>query len=91
MNRGDMADRGIAEFDRVAITSTARDGSTRSVRDYTALPYDIPRGCAAGYMPELNQLCAIGDYSTQSDQPLMKHVRVTVAREPERLPTGSAG
>ncbi|MDQ4117252.1 MAG: FdhF/YdeP family oxidoreductase, partial [Actinomycetota bacterium] len=91
MNRRDMADRGIAEFDRVAITSTARDGSTRSVRDYTALPYDIPRGCAAGYMPELNQLCAIGDYSTQSDQPLMKHVRVTVAREPERLPTGSAG
>jgi molybdopterin-dependent oxidoreductase alpha subunit len=83
MNRDDMAARGIGEFDRVGITSTARDGSTRSVHGYTALPYDIPRGCAAGYMPELNKLCAIGDHSTQSDQPLMKHVTVTVRREPE--------
>jgi hypothetical protein len=42
------------------------------------VPYDIPRGCAAGYMPEMNVLCAIGDYSTQSDQPIMKHLKVTV-------------
>jgi hypothetical protein len=33
-------------------------------------------------MPELNVLCGIGDFSTQSDQPLMKHqiVSVTPAR-----------
>jgi hypothetical protein len=31
-----------------------------------------------GYMPELNVLCAIGDYSLQSDQPLMKHVVIEV-------------
>ncbi|MEY9850210.1 hypothetical protein ABH940_007334, partial [Streptacidiphilus sp. BW17] len=35
---------------------------------------------AAGYMPEMNVLCAIGDYSTQSDQPIMKHLKVTVTR-----------
>jgi hypothetical protein len=29
-------------------------------------------------MPELNVLCPIGDYSAQSDQPLMKHVVVEV-------------
>jgi hypothetical protein len=29
-------------------------------------------------MPEMNVLCAIGDYSVQSDQPLMKHVKVTI-------------
>lgn len=29
-------------------------------------------------MPELNVLCAIGDYSTQSDQPIMKNLTVTV-------------
>ena len=31
-----------------------------------------------GYMPELNVLCPIGDYSPQSDQPLMKHVVVEI-------------
>ena len=45
---------------------------------YRAIAYDIPRGSAAGYMPELNVLCAIGDYSAQSDQPLMKNLKVTV-------------
>ncbi|MFJ7244163.1 FdhF/YdeP family oxidoreductase [Kitasatospora sp. NPDC098652] len=80
LNPDDMRERGIAEFDPVDITSTARDGSTRSVHGYLAVPYDIPRGCAAGYMPELNVLCAIGDHSTQSDQPIMKHLKVTVTR-----------
>ncbi|MGV0735624.1 FdhF/YdeP family oxidoreductase [Mycobacterium syngnathidarum] len=80
MNAEDMAARGIKEFDDVDIVATARDGSTRSLRRYKAIPYGIPRGCAAGYMPEMNVLCAIGDYSTQSDQPIMKNVKVTVER-----------
>ncbi len=79
MNRADMRERGIADMARVDITSTARDGSRRCLKGYVAVPYDIPRGCAAGYMPEMNVLCALGDYSTQSDQPIMKHLKVTVA------------
>ena len=78
MNADDLAARGIAPMSLVDITSVAKDGTTRQLRGYTAVPYDIPRSCAAGYMPEMNVLCAIGDYSTQSDQPLMKHVRVRV-------------
>ncbi|CAM3046911.1 FdhF/YdeP family oxidoreductase [Prescottella defluvii] len=78
MNADDMRDRGIETFGDVDITSIARDGSTRSLHRYTAIPYDIPRGSALGYMPEMNVLCAIGDYSAQSDQPLMKNVRVVV-------------
>ncbi|MGD6756291.1 FdhF/YdeP family oxidoreductase [Streptomyces sp. BH105] len=78
LNQDDMRERGIGEFDPVDITSTARDGSKRGLKGYLAVPYDIPRGCAAGYMPEMNVLCAIGDHSTQSDQPIMKHVKVTV-------------
>ncbi|MGW4355439.1 FdhF/YdeP family oxidoreductase [Nocardia sp. NPDC004582] len=80
MNPEDMRDRGLQLFDEVDITSTARDNTTRTVHRYQAIPYDIPRGCAAGYMPELNVLCAIGDYSTQSDQPIMKNVQVTIER-----------
>ncbi|NLU70365.1 FdhF/YdeP family oxidoreductase [Streptomyces sp. HNM0574] len=78
MNRDDMRERGLAEFDPVHITSTARDGSTRSLDGFLAVPYELPRGCAAGYMPEMNVLCALSDHSTQSDQPIMKHVKVTV-------------
>ncbi|MGW4290148.1 FdhF/YdeP family oxidoreductase [Streptomyces sp. NPDC004673] len=78
MNKEDMAERGLKLFDEVDITSIAKDGSKRSVHGYKVIPYDIPQGCAAGYMPELNVLCAIGDYSTQSDQPLMKNVNVVV-------------
>ncbi|SME91278.1 FdhF/YdeP family oxidoreductase [Streptomyces sp. Amel2xC10] len=80
MNKDDMRDRAIAEFDPVDIVSTAKDGSERRLDGYLAVPYDIPRGCAAGYMPEMNVLCAIGDYSEQSDQPLMKHLKVTITR-----------
>ena len=79
MNKDDMRERGVEQFDPVDITSTARDGSTRSVHGYLAVSYDFPRGCAAGYMPEMNVLCAIGDFSTQSDQPVMKHLSVTIA------------
>ncbi|MFD6245990.1 FdhF/YdeP family oxidoreductase, partial [Streptomyces roseolus] len=76
MNRADMRERGIAELAPVDITATARDGGRRSLHGFLAVPYDIPRGCAAGYMPEMNVLCALGDYSTQSDQPIMKHLKV---------------
>lgn len=78
MNADDMRDRGLEQFSLIDVTSFAKDGSTRSAKGYRAVRYDIPRGCAAGYMPELNVLCPIGDYSRQSDQPLMKHLVVTV-------------
>ena len=78
MNRADMAERGLEEFDLIDVTSFARDGSTRTVWGYRAIGYDIPVGSVSGYMPELNVLCAIGDFSTQSDQPLMKHQIVSV-------------
>jgi hypothetical protein len=58
----------------------SRDGSTRRLRGYRALAYDVPAGSAAGYMPEMNVLVGADDYSAQSGQPLMKHIHVRVAR-----------
>ena len=78
MNESDMRDRGLAEFDLVDVTSFSRDGTKRIVHGYRAVRYEIPSGSAAGYMPELNVLCGIADVSTQSDQPVMKHLVVEV-------------
>ena len=78
MNADDMRERGLGDFDFIDITSFARDGSTRSVYGYRALVYNTPRGSVFGYMPELNLLCGISDYSEQSGQPLTKHLIVEV-------------
>lgn len=80
MNRRDMKERDIAEGDLVDIVATSRDGSVRSVTAFRALQYDTPRGSAAGYFPELNVLLGPDDYSRQSDQPLMKDIRVRIAK-----------
>jgi molybdopterin-dependent oxidoreductase alpha subunit len=80
MNKGDMKSRGIRQGDHVDIVATCKDGTTRELRGYTALKYDIPKGSAAGYMPEMNVLIGWSDYSEQSDQPLMKNLKVKVTR-----------
>jgi molybdopterin-dependent oxidoreductase alpha subunit len=78
MNADDMRDRGLDEFDLVDITSFSKDGTQRTVNGYRAVGYEIPPGCAAGYMPELNVLCGLADVSTQSEQPVTKHLVVEV-------------
>jgi molybdopterin-dependent oxidoreductase alpha subunit len=78
MNEDDMRDRGLDEFDLVDVTSASKDGSKRAVHGYRAVRYEVSRGCVAGYMPELNVLCGIADYSADSEQPLTKHLSVEV-------------
>ncbi len=78
MNEEDMRELGLEEFALIDITSFAKDGSTRTVREFRAVKYNVPRGSTFGYMPELNVLCPIGDFSTQSGQPLMKCLVVEI-------------
>ena len=80
LHEDDMRDRGLVEGDLVDIVSTSKDGSTRMLTAFRAVPYDLPRGSAAGYMPEMNVLIGRKDFSVQSDQPLMKSIQVTVSR-----------
>jgi molybdopterin-dependent oxidoreductase alpha subunit len=84
MNANDMHDRGLQEFDLIDVTSFSKDGTTRTVHGYRAVQYEIPPGCAAGYMPELNVLCGIADFSTQSEQPLTKHLVVEITPSPNK-------
>jgi molybdopterin-dependent oxidoreductase alpha subunit len=79
LHKDDMKARGIEQGGLVDIVATCKDGSTRELRGYTALRYDLPRGSAAGYMPEMNVLIGASDYSEQSDQPLMKNLKVRIA------------
>ena len=78
MNDERHGDRGLNEFDLIDVTSFSKDGSTRTVYGYRAVSYEIPPGCSAGYMPELNVLCGIADFSTQSEQPVTKHLVIEV-------------
>jgi len=82
MNEDDMRERGVEEFGLIDVKSFSRDGTERTVYGYRAVRYELPRGCAAGYMPELNVLCGIADVSTQSEQPVTKHFVVEVRRVP---------
>ena len=78
MNENDKRDRGLGEFDLVDITSFSKDGTERTMHGYRAVRYEIPPGCAAGYVPEMNVLCGVADISTQSEQPVTKHLVVDV-------------
>jgi molybdopterin-dependent oxidoreductase alpha subunit len=78
MNEDDMRDRGIDEFGLIDVKSFSRDATEHDVYGYRAVRYEIPPGNAAGYMPELNVLCGIADVSSQSDQPVTKHLVVEV-------------
>jgi molybdopterin-dependent oxidoreductase alpha subunit len=87
MNEQDMSDRGLKEFDLIDVTSFSKDGSERTVYGYRAVKYEVPPGNAAGYMPELNVLCGIADFSTQSEQPVTKHLVVSVTSSATRAST----
>lgn len=78
MNKDDMRDRGLAQWDEVSIEATSKDGSRRRLDGFRAVEYAVPRGSAAGYMPEMNVLIGPADYSSQSDQPLMKNLKVRI-------------
>lgn len=73
-----MRERGIGEFDLVDVTSFSKDGTSRHAYGCRAVRYEIARGCAAGYMPELNVLCGLADVSPDSGQPVTKHLVVEV-------------
>ena len=75
MDEADMRDRGLADGDRVVVTSVA--GQMRNLR---VAAYRIARGCAAMYYPEANALVP-NRVDAKSGTPSFKNVSVTVNRE----------
>ncbi|MGJ3241705.1 MAG: FdhF/YdeP family oxidoreductase [Opitutales bacterium] len=81
LNPEDMAERGIAEEQPVDITSHW-ESETRLARQFLAVPYAIPRGCAAAYFPETNVLVPVDSVARISNTPTSKSIiiRVTPSR-----------
>ena len=69
--------------ERVDVVGIASDGVTRIAQDFRLVPFDMPRGCLAGYYPELNVLVPLSAFGEHSHTPTSKSVMVRVqARAP---------
>ena len=75
----DVAARGLSDGDRVDITSHFDDGIERTVNNFRVVAYDIPRGCCAGYFPELNVLASLRSVAIKSNTPVSKLIPVTLS------------
>ncbi len=82
LNADDLAERGLEDGDLLEVESHFGDGRRRAVRGFRAIAYDIPRGCAAGYFPELNPLVAAGSFAERSRTPTSKFIPTTIRRVP---------
>lgn len=77
MNAEDMRARGLRAEQPVDLTSHFPDGE-REARLFLAVPYDIPRGCAAAYFPETNVLVPLDSVARVSRTPTSKSIVISV-------------
>ncbi len=78
LHRDDIAALGAEPQDLVDVLSAADDGIERIARGFRLVPYDIPRGCAAGYYPELNVLVPHTEFGDKSFTPASKSIAVRI-------------
>jgi molybdopterin-dependent oxidoreductase alpha subunit len=78
LNADDLAAFGLVAGQRLDVTSHFK-GQTRTVSGFTAMPYDVPRRCAAAYFPEANALVPVESVADKSRTPTYKNVVVSVA------------
>ena len=76
-NPEDLAERGIRPGVKVDITSHW-NGETRTAENFTAIPYEMPRGCAAAYFPEANVLVPATAQAEGSGTPMSKSVEIEI-------------
>ncbi len=79
MNQDDIAELKLHDGQSVSIESHFADGVQRCVAGFRVVTYDIPRGCAAGYFPELNPLVSVNSTAVGSHTPTSKFIPVTLS------------
>ncbi len=88
MSVEDLARRSLADGDRIDIRGLIGDEPSHLISGLTAVAYDIPIGCVAGYYPEMNALMSLSHFDRQSGTPSYKGVPVVVTPE-TRVPVSS--
>ena len=78
VNPQDLAELGYEAGDTVDVVGEHNDGVSRVAEAFRFVPYDIPRGCIAGYYPELNVLVPLNSFGEMSDTPTSKSVVVSL-------------
>jgi molybdopterin-dependent oxidoreductase alpha subunit len=80
LNPDDMKEHGWKAGDRLDITShflNRGQDELRLARRFLAVPYEIPRRCAATYFPEANVLVPIESVALRSNTPTSKAIVVS--------------
>lgn len=84
LNPEDMKEFGFKSGQVVDLTSYFDDGE-RHANHFIAVPYEIPRRCAATYFPEANSLVPIGSVAEKSNTPTSKSVVITIKANGEKV------
>ena len=92
LNEEDIASTGLHAQQVVDLVSHF-EGEERIARQFSVVPYDIPRRCAATYFPEANVLVPVRNVALKSNTPVSKSVVISVRpalEEPEKnVPSNS--
>ena len=80
MNPDDMAERGLAHGDLVAIETISAERALR-LDGITAIEYDIAAGSVAAYYPEANVLVPLNYIDEDSGTPSYKSIPVRILRQ----------
>ncbi len=82
LNPDDLSALGLHARQKVDLVSHF-ENEERIASNFTVVPYDIPRRCAATYFPEANVLVPIGSVAEKSNTPASKSVVISIrpARE----------
>ena len=77
LNAADISAGGFEADARVDLISRY-DGEERVARNFSIVPYSIPRRCAATYFPEANVLVPVNYFADKSHTPASKSVVITI-------------
>lgn len=80
MNASDISRLGLADGERVTVSTIVDDGVSRRVSGLQIVAYDIPQGCCAGYYPECNPLLPLWHHAERSMVPAAKSIPVKISR-----------
>lgn len=85
LHEADIRELELRAGDTVTLTShtplTGGEEITRTQSGFTVIPYAIPRGCAAAYYPETNNLIPIQAVAEKSNTPAYKSVIISVHKD----------